>query len=81
MPQYWLQQKKKQAFFEEKLSETIGNPKELWESFQFLGIPNKTVTSNFNVTEEGNTLAHAVANPDVFWYHLCGMGTQKNLPK
>ena len=47
---------KKQAFFEEKLSETIGKPKELWESLSLsLGMPNKTVIFNFNATEEGNT--------------------------
>ena len=33
---------KKQVFFEEKLSETIGKCKELWESLKFLGMPNKT---------------------------------------
>ena len=35
-------------FFEEKLSETIGKPKELWESLKSLGMPNKSVISNFN---------------------------------
>ena len=54
MPQSWLQQKK-QAFFKEKLSETIGKPKELWESLKSLGMPDKTVISNFNTIEEGNT--------------------------
>ena len=38
--------------------ETIGKPKELWESLKVLGIPNKTVISNFNAIEEGNTLIH-----------------------
>ena len=49
---------KKQAFFKEKLSETIGKPKELWQSLKSLGMPNKTVISNFNAIEEGNTLTH-----------------------
>ena len=49
---------KKQAFFEENLSETIGKPKELWESLKFLGMPNKTVISNFNVIEKNDTLTH-----------------------
>ena len=49
---------KKQAFFKEKLSETNGKPKELWESLKSLGMPNKTVISNFNATEQGNTLTH-----------------------
>ena len=48
--------KKKQAFFEEKLSETIGKPKELWESLKALGMPNKTVISNFSAIEENDTL-------------------------
>ena len=49
---------KEQAFFKENLSETIGKPKELWESLNSLGMPNKTVISNFNAIEEGNTLTH-----------------------
>ena len=50
--------KKKQAFFEEKLSETIGKPKELWESLKALGMPNKTIISNFNAIEENDTLTY-----------------------
>ena len=50
--------KKKQAFFKEKLSETIGKPKQLWEYLKSLRMPNKTVMSNFNVIEKGNTLTH-----------------------
>ena len=57
MPQNWLQQKK-QAFFKEKLSETIDKPKQLWEYLKSLRMPNKTVMSNFNVIEKGNTLTH-----------------------
>ena len=48
--QNWLLQ----TFFKEKLSETIGKPKKLWESFKSLGMPNKTVISNFNATELSN---------------------------
>ena len=48
---------KKQALFEEKLSETIGKPKELWESLTSQGMPNKTVT-NFNAVEENDTLTY-----------------------
>ena len=49
---------KKQAFFKEKLSKTIGKPKELWESLKSLGLPNKSVISNFNAIEHDNTLTH-----------------------
>ena len=41
-----------------KLSETIGKPKELWESLKSLGMPNKTVISNFNAIEQDNILTH-----------------------
>ena len=49
---------KKDTFFEEKLSETIGKPKVLWESLKALGMPNKTVISNFNAIEENDTLTY-----------------------
>ena len=49
---------KKKAFFEEKPSETIGKLKELWGSLKSLGMPNKAVISNFNATEDSNTLTH-----------------------
>ena len=42
--------------FEEKLSETIGKPKEFWESLKSLCIPNKTLISNFNAIEENDSL-------------------------
>ena len=50
--------KKKQAFFKEKLSETIGKPRGLWESLKSLAMPNKTVISNFNTIEENDTLTY-----------------------
>ena len=33
---------KKQAFIKEKISESIGKPKELWESLKYLVMPNDT---------------------------------------
>ena len=50
--------RQKQVFFEEKLSETIGKPKELWESLKSLGMPNETVISNLNAIEENDTLTY-----------------------
>ena len=47
---------KKQAFFKEKISISIGKPKELWESLTYLGMLNKTRISNFNVIEDNDTL-------------------------
>ena len=47
---------KKLAFFDDKLSECIGKPKELWETLKFLGMPKKTLISNFNAIESNNAL-------------------------
>ena len=47
-----------QYTFEEKPSETIGKSKELWESLKSLGMPSKTVISNFNAIEENDTLTY-----------------------
>ena len=46
----------KHAFLEEKLSEMIGKPKELWESLKSLGMSKTSVISNFNSDEGNNTL-------------------------
>ena len=56
MPQNWLLQKNKNYL--KRLSETIGKPKELWESLKSLGMSNKTVISNFNAIEQDNTLTY-----------------------
>ena len=45
---------KKQVFFEEKLSETIGKPKKFCDSLNSLGMQNKRVISNFNAIEEND---------------------------
>ena len=34
----------------------MGKPKELWETLTSLGMPKKTLISNFNVVETNNTL-------------------------
>ena len=51
---------KKEAFFKEKILESIGKPKQLWESLKYLGMPNKTLISNFNAMDNNNdTLTYA----------------------
>ena len=47
-----------QAFFEEKLSEKISQPKESWKSLKSLGMPNKTVISNVNALENIIPVTH-----------------------
>ena len=49
---------RKQTFFREKISESIGKPNELWESFKYLGISNKDLISNFNAMEDNYTLIY-----------------------
>ena len=50
--------RKKQAYFKEKFSESIGKPKELWESLKYLDMPNKSLISNFSAMEDNETLAY-----------------------
>ena len=47
---------KKRAFFDDKLSENIGKPKELWETLKSLDMPQKILISNFNAVESNNAL-------------------------
>ena len=49
---------KKQPFFKEKISESIGNSTELWESLKYLGMPKETLISNFSVMEDNGTLTY-----------------------
>ena len=46
----------KKGFFKRKILENICWPKELWESFKYLGMPNKILISNLNVMEDNKTL-------------------------
>ena len=49
---------KKQAFVTGKISENIGKLKELLETLKYIAMPNKTLTSTFNVTEDNDTLTY-----------------------
>ena len=51
---------KNQAFFDEKLSESVGKPKELWNTLKFLGMPKKTVVSNFNAIDDNKSLTYDI---------------------
>ena len=50
----------KQAFFDEKLSENIGKPKELWSTLKSLGMLKKTVFSNFNAIDNNKSLKYNI---------------------
>ena len=63
--------KKKKAFYEQKLSETIGKPKELWESLKSLDMANKTAISSFNAIEENDVLTYDTRSiSKIFKYFL-----------
>ena len=47
---------KKQPFFDEKLSESVGKPKELWNTLKSLGMLMKTVVSNFKTIDNNKSL-------------------------
>ena len=49
---------KKQAFVKEKISESIGKPKELWKPLKYLSMLNKTLISNFSAMEDNDTLTY-----------------------
>ena len=51
---------KKQAFFDEKLSESVGKPKELRKNLKSRGIPKKTVVSNFNAIDDNKSLTYDI---------------------
>ena len=48
------------AFFDEKLSESVDKPTELWNTLKSLGMPKKTVVSNFNAIDNNKSLTHAI---------------------
>ena len=51
---------KKQTFFDEKLSEKVGKPKKLWNTLKSLGMPKKTVVSNFNAIDDNKSLTYDI---------------------
>ena len=51
---------KKLAFFDEKLSESVAKPKELWNTLKSLGMPKKTVVSNFNAIDYNKSLTYDI---------------------
>ena len=51
---------KKQAFFDEKLSESVWKSEELWNAMKSLGMPKKTVVSNFNAIDNNKSLTYDI---------------------
>ena len=51
---------KKQTFCDEKLSVSVGKPKELWNALKSLGMPKKVVVSNFNAIDNNKSLTYDI---------------------
>ena len=49
---------KKRSFFEKKLSESIGKPKDLWKALKFLRLPNKISSCEVSASKINNTVEH-----------------------
>ena len=45
---------KKKKFFENKLNDSIGKPKELWKALKSLGLPSKTSVCETNALKVKN---------------------------
>ena len=53
-----LIKKKKKEFYEERLKENIGKPKELWKTLKDLGLPSKNTTSTSKIClQENNNIS------------------------
>ena len=51
---------KKQALFDEKLSESVGKAEELWNAMKYLGMSKKTLVSNFNAIDNNKSLTYDI---------------------
>ena len=49
---------KRDCFFEKKLSESIGKPKDLWKALKSLGLPNKISSCEVSALKMNNTVEH-----------------------
>ena len=51
---------KKQALFDEKLSESVGKAEELWNAMKYPGMSKKTLVSNFNAIDNNKSLTYDI---------------------
>ena len=58
---------KKHEFFENKLNENIGNPKDLWKTIRNLGLPKKASgVSNICLKQNGKSVFNPIATAEIF---------------
>ena len=67
---YYVQnliKQKKRTHFENKLTENIGKPKDLWKTLKSLGLPNKTApNSNIYLEKEGKIQFDSASTAEIF---------------
>ena len=75
---------KKRSFFENRLSESIGKPKDLWKTLKSLGLPHKfssckvsALKINNTVEHDGNSVLESIKN----YYSTLAENLVKMLPK
>ena len=75
---------KKISFFEKKLNESIGKPKDLWKALKSLGLPNRFSSSEVSAFKIKNTVKHdgnSVLESLKNYYSTLAENLVKMLPK
>ena len=75
---------KKRAFLENKLTESIGKPKDLWKTLRSLGLSSKTSSCEVNALKINNKVEHdlnSVLEGFSNYYSTLGENLVKMLPK
>ena len=75
---------KKISFFENKLSESIGKPKDLWKALKSLGLPNRFSSCEVSAFRIKNTIKHdgkSVLESLKNYYSTLAENLVKMLPK
>ena len=75
---------KKRAFFQNKMTESIGKPKDLWKALKSLWQPNKVFSCQVKALKINNTVEHDVNSAlELFksFYSTLAANFEKLLPK
>ena len=75
---------KREHFFKNKLTESIGKPKDLWKALKPLGLPNKVYSREVKALKIDNTVEHdvnAVLDGFKSYYSTFAENLVKLLPK
>ena len=75
---------KKKEYFENKLNECIGKPKELWKALKSLGLPNKTSSCEVSALKVNKTVqydTYLVLSGFKYYYSNLAGNLLKKLPK